>query len=369
MKHVYVALMSLVVSLMLAGCSHSADNGAGSIKEVRTMVVDTQMVAVPLRSPAQLRGKVDIAIVPQVNATIESVLVHEGDRVEKGQTMFVLNQTAYQAAVENAEAGVASAQVAVETQELELEAKQQLLDKNIISQHEYQVQENRVKMARASLAEAKAVLKRAANDLNYTVIRAPHTGVVGAINYKQGALVGPAIEQPMTIVSDNSVVYAYTSVSGDQYMSYINLYGTKEKMLRSLPDFSLILGKDVYYSHKGRMETISGIIDQNTGAVSMRIAFPNPDGILTTGGGGQVEVVFDERAITLPRTAVFGIQDKNYVYQLEPADSLYVLRQTIVDVYRLNDTTYVVNGGLQAGEIVVTEGVKKLSNGEVVKRD
>ena len=373
MKHVLVAqvsvVMSLVVSLMLAGCSHSADNGAGSIKEVRTMVVDTQMVAVPLRSPAQLRGKVDIAIVPQVNATIESVLVHEGDRVEKGQTMFVLNQTAYQAAVENAEAGVASAQVAVETQELELEAKLQLLDKNIISQHEYQVQENRVKMARASLAEAKAVLKRATTDLNYTVIRAPHTGVVGAINYKQGALVGPAIEQPVTIVSDNSVVYAYTSVSGDQYMSYINLYGTKEKMLRSLPDFSLILGKDVYYSHKGRMETISGIIDQNTGAVSMRIAFPNPDGVLTTGGGGQVEVVFDERAITLPRTAVFGIQDKNYVYQLEPADSLYVLRQTIVDVYRLNDTTYVVNGGLQAGEIVVTEGVKKLSNGEVVKRN
>lgn len=353
--------------MMLAACTHPSENGAGGAKQVHTMVVDTQSVAVPLRSPAQLRGKEDIAIVPQVNATIEAVLVHEGDRVEKGQTMFILNQTAYQAAVENAEAGVVNAEVAVETQELELAAKQQLLDKNIISQHEYKVQENRVRMARAALAEAKAVLKRANNDLNYTVIRAPHTGVVGAVNYKQGALVGPDIEQPMTIVSDNSVVYAYTSVSGDQYLSYIHLYGTKENMLRSLPDFSLILGKDIYYGHKGRMETISGIIDQNTGAVSMRIAFPNPDAVLTTGGSGQVEVVFDERAITLPRTAVFGIQDKNYVYTLERADSLYALRQTLVDVYRLNDTTYVVNGGLQAGEMVVTEGVKKLTNGEVVK--
>lgn len=355
------------LGMLLTACTQRSENTDNSTKQVHVMVADTQAVAVPMRSPAQLRGKEDIAIVPQVNATIEAVLVHEGDRVEKGQTMFLLNQTAFQAAVENAQAGVVSAEVAVQTQELELDAKKQLLDKDIISQHEYLVQENRLKMARAALAEAKAVLKRANNDLGYTVIRAPHTGVVGAINYKQGALVGPAIEQPMTIVSDNSVVYAYTSISGDQYLNYVTLYGSKENMLRQLPDFSLILGKDIYYSHKGRMETISGIIDPNTGAVSMRIAFPNPDAVLTTGGGGQVEVVFSERAITLPRTAVFGIQDKNFVYTLEPADSLFTLQQTMVDVTRLNDTTFVVLDGLKAGEMVVTEGVKKLTNGEVVK--
>lgn len=365
MKHYQLALLSL--GAMLVACTHHSSDNSMNVKTVHVMEATPHTVSVPVRLPAQLRGKEDIAIVPQVSATIESVLVHEGDRVEKGQTMFILNQTAYRAAVDNARAGVANAEVAVQTQELELHAKRQLLDKDIISEHEYRLHENKVRMAQASLAEAQALLRKANNDLDYTVIRAPHTGVVGVINYKQGALVGPTIETPITVVSDNSVIYAYTSISGDLYLYCVSQFGSKEKMLRELPDFSLILGKDVYYHHSGRLETISGIIDASTGAVSMRIAFPNPDGLLAAGGSGQVEICFEQDAITLPRTAVFGIQDKNFVYTLEPADSLCLLRQTMVEVSRLNDTTFIVSQGLQTGDRVVTEGVKKLTNGEEVK--
>lgn len=361
-------MMILAVACALAACGSEHTDAAAEVKEVKVLTTAVKDVVFPIQAPVQLQGKQDIAIVPQVSATIEQVLVREGDRVAQGQPLFILNQTAYQAAVDNAEACVASAEAALQTQVLELEAKQQLLSRNIISQHEYKVQENRVAIARAQVAEAKSTLKRANNDLSFTIIRAPHTGVVGTINYKQGSLVGPQIPEPMTIVSDNSTVYAYMSISGDYYLYLLSVYGTKEQMLQQIPEASLIMGDGVYYSHPGRLETISGIIDQSTGALSMRIGFPNPEGILAAGGNGKVEILYRDSAIVLPRSSVFSIQDKNYacVVEQDSAQS-YRVRQTMVDVYRLSDTTFVVDGGLTEGQMVVVEGVKKLNNGETVQ--
>lgn len=352
------------VMLGVVACTgKQTDEQQNAAKEVKTLTTEVKTVEVPLRVPAQLHGKQDIAIVPQVTATIEEVLVQEGDHVEKGQRMFVLHQTAYQAAVDNAAAEVASAETQVQTEELELSAKKQLLDKNIISEHEYRVQENRVMIARASLSKAQALLRNANNDLGFTIIKAPHTGVVGTINYKQGALVGPQIQEPMTVVSDNSVVYANVSITGDYYLYLLHEYGSKAKLIADMPPFSLILGADTHFGQMGHLETVSGIIDRSTGAVSMRIAFPNPNRILTAGGSGVVEVKFvNDSAIVLPRTAVFGIQDKNYACVVE-ADTI---RQVMVEVERLNDTEYIVTTGLSAGEVVVTEGVKKLANGDKV---
>lgn len=359
---------AMVLALGACGTHDESDQQSGP-KEVSAIEVRQDSVEFTMRAPAQLHGKQDIAIVPQVSATIEKVLVAEGDRVTKGQVMFVLNQSVYLAAVDNAKAAVTSAEMRVETQELQMDAKQQLFDKNIISEHEYKVQQNNVQIARAGLEEAKAQLRAAETNLGYTVIRAPHTGVVGTINYKQGALVGPQITEPMTIVSDNSTVYAYMSMNGNYYLYYLKLYGSKEAMIEQLEDFSLILGRDTYYAHPGRMETISGIIDRSTGAVSARIAFPNPEGILTAGGAGQVELKYKSYDIALPRTAVFSIQNKDYVYVLEPTKTPdeYTLNQTMVEVTRLSETMYAVTGGLQNGQLVISEGVKKMTNGDKVK--
>lgn len=361
-------IMLIAAACFFVACGSKQTDSTTEIKEVKVLTTAVKDVVFPLQAPVQLQGKQDIAIVPQVSATIDEVLVREGDRVVKDQPMFVLHQTAFQAAVDNASAGVACAEAALQTQILELDAKRQLLERNIISEHEYKVQDNRVAMARAQLAEAKAALKHATNDLSFTVIRAPHTGVVGPINYKQGALVSPQIPEPMTIVSDNSTVYAYMSISGDYYLYLLSVYGTKEQMIRQIPEASLILSDGSYYSHSGRLETISGIIDQSTGAISMRIGFPNPDGILAAGGNGKVEILYRDSAIVLPRSAVFSIQDKNYacVVEQDSAQS-FCVRQTMVDVYRLSDTTFVVDGGLAAGQMVVVEGVKKLNNGETVQ--
>lgn len=357
-------LLSIVVFALIGCGGDKQQTTEQQVPEKKVMKLEQKKCEVPLRTPAQLHGRQDIAIIPQVSATLEQVLVVEGQKVVKGQRMFILNQTAFLAAVDNAEANVARAQANVETQQLEVDAKKVLLDKDIISAHEYKVQENQLHMAKANLAEAKAMLKKAHNDLSYTVICAPHSGVVGTINHKQGALVSPQMSEPITIVSDNSVIYAYISISEVNYLSLINEYGSREQLLANLPDCRLMLNGNVEYPILGRVETMSGMIDPTTGAVSVRVAFQNPKGILAAGGSGEVLIYYEYDGIVIPRSATYSVQDKTFAFIVEQqADSSYIASAKQIEVYRLNESEYIVADGLKSGDLLVLEGVKKMTNG------
>lgn len=362
-RYLFLTMMALVV----LSCGKQTEEQQ-VIPERNVLITRVQDCLYPVRLPAQFRGKRDIAILPQVTATLEEVLVSEGQKVVKGQRMFVLNQTALSAAVDNAEATLAHAQAVVQTQQLETDAKKDLFEKDIVSEHEYLVQANQLMMAKAQMAEAQAALKRAQNDLSYTIICAPHTGVVGTINYRQGSLVGPQMQEPLTIVSDNSYIYAYTSMNESSYMNFVSMYGSTEEVIKSTPDFKMILNNGTVYERTGRLETMSGVIDPTTGAISLRVAFPNPDGQLVAGGSGQVETAFPYTGIVIPRTASFDVQDKSFVYIAQmQADSSYVTQAQAVELERLNETEFVVISGLEEGKMIIVDGVKKLTNGQPIK--
>lgn len=363
MKKIFIVLST--AALLLSSCGRSENASEQSqIPQKRTLTAQTQICMVPITNPAQIRGKEDISILPQVEGTLEQVLVAEGQKVRKGQKMFVIDATAYQAAVDNAAAAVNVARTNVETYELEAEATKQLFEKGVVAEHQYKVDNNRLQVARAQLAEAEAALTHARNDLNHTVVCSPHDGVVGTITYRQGSLVGPGIPQPLTVVSDNSTVYAYVSMNSDNYLEMVREAGGKEQLLASIPEAELILGNDVVYGYKGKVETISGVIDSFTGAVSVRVAFPNPEGILTAGGSGSVRTEWEYQGIVIPRSATYELQDKHFVYVVEKADdgTFKAVSQEIT-VYRLNDSEYIVVSGLSDGDRIVTEGVSKMTNG------
>jgi len=361
MKKIFIILLGAAT---LVACGTKTEQ-APQVAERQVIITKMQPCELPFRIPAQLRGKQDIAILPQVRGTLVEVLVEEGQRVVQGQPMFRIDATAYQAVVDNARGTVLRCEASVSTAQLEVDAKKILLDKNIISEHEYQVQVNNLRIAEASLEEARGALKNAQNDLNHTTVVAPHTGVVGTITYKQGSLVGPEIQQPITIVSDNSMIYAYASMAEKAYMTLMNEYGSKEAIIANLPEMHLILAEGSMFAHSGRLETISGVIDKTTGAISIRIAFPNPEGQLSAGGSAQVEFAFDFDGIVVPRKATFDIQDKTYCYVATKQDSTYTIQSKMIETLRLNETEFSVDG-LNEGEIVVTEGVKKLTNGQEI---
>jgi len=205
-----MALLALVSS---CGGTSQTQQGAGAPPEIAVITVEPGTAEFQSRYPASIKGKTDIDIRPQVTGFITKVHVDEGQAVRRGQTLFTLDQVQFQAAVDQAAANVNSAKSAVSTAEITEQNKRMLLDKNIISETEWQMAANQLAQAKAALAQANAALTTARKNLAYTVVTAPSDGVVGVIPNREGSLASPSSAQPLTTISDNSQVYAYFSLT------------------------------------------------------------------------------------------------------------------------------------------------------------
>lgn len=217
-----------------------------------------------------------------------------------------------------------------------------------------QTADNALAIAKAQLDQAEAQEVVAHNNLSYTVVKSPSDGVVGVLPFKTGALVSPAQPNPLTTVSDNSEMYVYFSMTENQLLSLIREYESVENAIKSMPAIQLQLSDKSTYSENGRIETISGIIDQVTGAVSLRAVFPNKGKLLHSGGAGNILIPNDKTdCIVIPKSATFEIQDKLYVYRNVDGTA----KSSEIEVSFLSsDTEYIVETGLKAGDIIVTEG-------------
>lgn len=307
--------------------------------------------------PATIKGKTDIDIRPQVTGFITKVHVDEGQQVRKGQVLFTLDQVQFQAAVDQAKATVASAQTAVSTAQITADSKRKLFEKNIISEYELQTAENSLAQAKATLAQAQAALVTARKNLAYTVVTAPSNGVVGTIPNREGSLASPSSAQPLTTVSDNSQVYAYFSLTEKQLLELTD-NGTRSlsAAIAAMPAVELKLADGTIYPEKGKVATVSGVIDSSTGASSVRALFNNPSGVLRSGSTGNIIIPRDrENVIVIPQKATFELQDKRFVYVV--GDSNKVASMPITVEANSDGQTFVVTSGLTPGQRIVIEGV------------
>lgn len=307
--------------------------------------------------PATLKGKTDVDIRPQVSGNITAVHVEEGQHVRKGQVLFTLDQVPYQAAVDQALSAVNSAKTAVATSEINVSNQKALYERNIIPQTQYQVAENQLAQAKAQLAQAQAALTSARNQLSYTVVKAPSDGVVGAIPYRVGALASPSMMTPLTTVSDNSEVYAYIALNQNDLLGMTD-GGTRslESAVKDIPNLKLVLSNGTEYPLEGRIESVSGLVDNATGAASVRVLFPNPSGMLRSGYTGQVLIpVQATNSILIPQKSTYEMQDMRYVFALNDSN---ITVPTRIEVMELNDgKSFVVTEGLKPGDRIVTEGI------------
>lgn len=358
-KKVFICIA--VVAGALSACHTGEQGQEEQVAHNKTMVVQAQDCVVEETYPASIRGRQDIAIMPQVAGTLTKLCVVEGERVRKGQVLFIIDQVPYRASLETAEANVEVAKSSVATAELVYQSKQKLYADNVISDFDLQTAQNSYLSAKAGLAQANAALVIARNNLNYTEVKSPSDGVVGTLPFRVGALVSPQMVTPLTTVSDNSVMYVYFSMTENQWLALARQYGSKDAALRNMPAVSLILNDGSEYTEQGKIETVSGVIDQATGTVSVRATFGNKNGLLTSGGAGNIVLGKPQKgALLIPRTATYEVQDKVFVYRV--VDGKTVSTQVVVS--RLNGgKEYIVESGLQAGDTIVTEGVALLKDG------
>ncbi len=354
----------LLLGGMMAATACGKSTQTQRVAEYAGLTVSCSDVAVETLYSASIRGCQDIQIMPQVSGTISQLCVNEGETVRKGQTLFIIDQVPYRAALTTAEANVKAAEASVATAQLTYESKQELFTKEVISEFDLRLSENQLRTAEAALAQAKAQEVNARNSLGYTVVKSPANGIVGTIPYRVGALVGPTMPQPLTTVSDNSEMYVYFSMNENQLLKLTRKFGSMDAMIRTLPDLQLKLNDGSIYNHSGRVESVSGVIDSSTGAISLRAVFPNPDRLLHSGGTGNVLLTqMEKEAIVIPCIATFEVQDKVFVYTIDQG----VATSKMIEVTKYDGLNYIVKKGLEPGEVIVAEGVGMLREGTPIQ--
>lgn len=315
--------------------------------------------------PATIKGLQDIEVRPQVSGLIVKLCVDEGATVRKGQALFQIDPTQYKAAYDQATASVKSAKANLETITATERNKKMLHDQKIISDFEYQTAVNNLLTAKANLAQAEAAYTAAKQNLDFCTVKSPSDGVIGTFPYRIGALVSPSISEPLTTVSEIGDMYVYFSMTEKQLLDLTRAGGTLKEQLEKMPAVKLQLADGTMYDAEGKIDAVSGVIDQTTGSVSMRAIFPNKQNILRS--GGMANVVFPytmSEIILIPQTATQEIQDKKFVYVLQPDSTL---KHTEIQISNLNDgKNYIVTGGLKEGDQIVVEGVQTLQDGQKI---
>lgn len=351
-----------LTALLAFSCGNSQQGGMPALS-LAVMTVEPTSQELNSAYPATIKGQQDIEIRARVSGYITKLCVDEGAVVHKGQPLFLIDAVPYQKAVQAAEAAVEVAKANVATTQLTVDSKTELHAQNIISDYDLQTARNSLASAKAALAQAEAQLASARNDLSYTTITSPSDGVVGTIPFRVGSLVGTTTQEPLTVVSDINKMFVYFSMNEKQLLALTRQKdGSVNSMIGAMPEVQLQLADGTMYPAKGKIETLSGVIDLSTGAVQMRATFPNAQRLLRSGGTGTVLIpsVLDS-ALLIPQSATYEVQDKKFVYVL--GDSSKV-KNTEITVFPLdNGKQYVVTSGLKPGEQVVVEGVATLRDG------
>ena len=373
MRHISIYHISIYIVICLCGllyaCNDSQSSANRSQEPVEFGVLTLKPETITLYSsfPATLEGKENIEIRPKIEGFIEKVLVDEGEEVNKGQLLFILDAPQYEQEVRNAEAAITSAKADVSSAEINVEKAKPLVEREIISKFELTSAENTLEAAKAALSQAEVNLANAQTNLSYTRVTSPVTGVVGTLPFKLGSLVSNTTTQPLTTVSNIDKVYAYFSINEKTQLNFFrNAKGnTIKEQISNLPDVELLLADNSLYEIKGRIETISGQVNEETGSFNVRAVFDNPRGILRTGNSATLRIPSKrEDALLIPQAATYEIQGNIFAYAVDEQSQANSTKIKVTPTP--SGQAYVVTEGFKANDKVVVEGINSLSDGDKI---
>lgn len=350
-------LFGLLSVLYLAGCTAKGNTEKEKrlvevpvfeLKQCDTMLHKTYVSSIAACQNVELRAK--------VSGFLEGIAVDEGQYVKKGQLLFRLNDAEFKLQLAEANAALTSAIADRKSAEVESDRVQKLVYKKILSQSEMELALARLSAAKAKVEEATAGKEKAALRLSYAAIRAPFNGVIDRIPQKMGSLVNEGTL--LTTVSDIHHMHAYFNVSESEYLHYVKAGKEQQRMGKSV---QLQLADGSLFSQTGKIETMDGEFEKQTGSIAFRATFSNPDKLLKHGSSGKILLSsIVPGALLIPQKSVFEIQDKNYVFVLGADNTVKMKRFT--PETRIDDFV-LVKSGLDTGDRIIYEGVQNIREG------
>ena len=367
MKQKKTLIWAVMIGMAVVGLtSCGIDMPKETQSSFETMTVKKSDIELPYKFSARMKGKNDVTVMPQVSGQLMKIAVTEGQQVKKGQTLFVIDSRNAQLELEAAQANLQAALAQENSAKLEYESNKNLFEKKIVSSYMLSNSENSYKQAQASVAQARAAVNRAKVNLGFCTITASVTGLIGAIPVRAGDQVSPGTQ--LTVLSGNTTMDAEFSVPEAIIEESVQSGATKEdkaKYMAALPDVIFVMKNGTEYPHKGRVTSLTGVVDAATGSLGAKASFPNPDGHLYSGIQGTVVMNFAEKdLIVIPQTAVVKLQDKQLVYKVQ-ADST-ATAVTVTTTNTGNGKDVIVMSGLNVGDRIVTIGANNVQEGQKV---
>ncbi|WP_347220233.1 efflux RND transporter periplasmic adaptor subunit [Chryseobacterium sp.] len=368
-----------MAALSLTACKKEAPKQDGA-KPYPVVTVEPKNIVGYQTFPATIQGRVNNDVRAKIQGYITQLLVDEGQYVTKGQPLFRLetnilteNAAASKAGIGAAESSIAAAQASVNAAQVEVNKLKPLVQKNIISNVQLQSAQAQLAQAQAQLQQAHAAKRQAeANykgveaNIEYSIIRAPISGVVGRLPLKVGSLVGPSDQTPLTTISDTSGIFAYFAMNEKEYFDFLEKVpgASVSEKIKNLPMVELQLANGSLYPEKGRIEAITGQIDPTTGTIQFRVGFTNAQRLLSNGNSGTIR--FPQRydnVLVVPESATYEQQGIVYAYKVEKDTA----KNVVINVIDRIDNMALIKSGLNKGETVIAAGIGGLKPGTAVK--
>lgn len=345
-----------------------------------TMTVKKSDLEVPVKFSAKMKGQADVTIMPQVSGQLMKIYVTEGQQVRKGQTLFAIDSRNAQHELESARANLQAAnanlQAAISqanSAKLEYESNKNLYEKKIVSNYmlesslnTYKQAQATVSQAKASVSQAKAAVNHAKVNLGFCTITSPVAGVIGEITVYAGDQVTPMTQ--LTVVSGNRQMEAEFSVPEsiiEEMASSGVSQSEKDKLIAQIPEVTFIMKNGTEYQHKGRVSSLTGVVNATTGSLACKAIFPNPEGHLFSGIQGTVVLPYHVHDVmVIPQAAVVRLQDKSLVYKVKADSTATAVAVLTTDIGNGKDV--VVTEGLNVGDRIVTIGANNVQEGQRV---
>ena len=331
-----------------------------------TMTVKKSDIELPYKFSAKMKGQNDVTVTPQVSGQLMKICVTEGQQVKKGQTLFIIDSRNAQLELEAAQANLQAAMAQENSAKLEYESNKNLFEKKIVSSYMLNNSENSYKQAQASVAQARSAVNRAKVNLGFCTITASVSGIIGEIPVRTGDQVSPMTQ--LTMLSGNTTMYAEFSVT-ESIVEAMVKEGMKanevEKHIANLPAATFVMKNGTEYPHKGRVISLTGVVNSETGSLTSKVSFPNPDGHLYSGIQGTIVMPFAEKSvIVVPQYAVVRLQDKAQVFKVKADSTATAIEVTTEDTG--NGKDFIVTSGLNEGDQIVTTGANNVTEGQKV---
>jgi len=352
------------VYVTYAGTEQQSENTA-TIAPPPPVAEFVTMQMQPVRLWTSFSGRlsaVDMAeIKPLVSGELQQVLFDDGQLVEKGDLLFVIDPRPYQAALNRAQAQLTSAESRAKLAREELDRSERLVKNKLVSESVFDAAKNEYQVASAAINEAESAVAQAKLDLNYCYIRAPFSGRVSRAELTQGNIAETTPNAPvLTTLVANNQLYAEFDVDEQTYIKFVRGSQNDEKM-----PVQLTLAADESVVYRGEIHSFDNQLDVSSGTIRARAIFENTDGALTPGMYANVKLgaVNEQQTLLIPERAIGTNQNKKFVYVIN-AENQAVYREVVLAGH--HDEQRLVAAGLEVGDKVVVNGLSHIRPNSLV---